>query len=174
MAVLHRLTQGIRALGAFTQPIDDALAPRYLTPEQMTLFKRMTRSEQLHSLRVLRDVLSQDAQTPDDLAVACLLHDVGKSRYTLNILQRSLPVILKKFAPKLEEHLSTKETLQGWRAPFEVRRHHPKWGAAMLCKTLCQKRAVWLVARHADDLDRWRDHPHYPLLERLKHADDRN
>jgi hypothetical protein len=159
---------------AFAQPVDHALAQSYLTPEQHALFCRMTRSEQQHSLRVLRAVLSQADETPHALAVAALLHDVGKTRYRMNLLARSLPVVVKKLAPRLEARLSANETPEGWHAPFVVRRHHPKWGAAMLCQTLCDKHAVWLVARHADPPAKWQQHALYPLLVRLQHADDAN
>lgn len=174
MGAVGRLRQVVRAIGAFAQPVDHALARRYLTPEQHALFCRMTRSEQLHSLRVLRAVLAQSGETPPALAVAALLHDVGKTRYRLNLFERALPVVVKKLAPRLEAQLSAQETPEGWHAPFVVRRHHPKWGAAMLCQTMCNKHAVWLVARHADPPAKWEHHALYPLLVRLKRADDAN
>lgn len=68
MSALNRIQQGIRALLAFTQTVDYELTERYLTTEQMALFRRMAKSEQLHSLNVLRDVLAQEEQTPHDLA----------------------------------------------------------------------------------------------------------
>lgn len=174
MSLGQRLKQGVRDITAFARTIDYTLAQRYLTAEQLALFQQLSHGEQHHALNVLRDVLAQSTETPEDLAIACLLHDVGKARYRLSIWQRSLAVLVKKIAPSLEKRLSADETLSQWRAPFVVRRHHPKWGAKMMCQTLCQKRAVWLVAHHADALERWQNHPHYALLERLKRADDAN
>jgi hypothetical protein len=68
--------QGIRALTAFAQPVDLDLAAAHLSPPLLTLFGRMQRNDQLHSLNVLRSVLAQ-GPTPPDLATAALLHDSG-------------------------------------------------------------------------------------------------
>ncbi len=95
--MLRRLLQGLHALFAFAQPISLDLAARYLSPEQLRLFGQMRRGEQLHSLRVLRDVL-RDAESPD-LAVAALLHDVGKTRYPLALWQKTLPVLVRPLFP---------------------------------------------------------------------------
>jgi hypothetical protein len=177
MAVLYRMQQGVRALFAFSQQVDYDLAARYLNGDQMQLFKQMARSEQLHSLNVLRTVLAQGGETPHDLAVAALLHDGGKSRYALAVWQRTLAVLVAKFIPALSRYLSRNDSHVGltfWRAPFAVRRHHPAWGAALLAQTATTERAIWLVAHHADTLDTWQGHPYAALLERLKQADDSN
>lgn len=174
MAVIYRLKQGIQALLAFAQPVDLPLAAQYLSAAQVSLFQQMTRSEQLHSLNVLRTVLSQDAETAHDLAVAALLHDCGKSRYALNVAQRTISVLTEKLLPAVFKRLSNDETLTFWRAPFVVRRHHPAWSAQMLAEVGASERAVWLAAHHADKLSQHPEHPHYALLARLKAADDMN
>src|SRR5215213_6736056 len=96
---IQRLRQGIRALFAFTQPVDFDLAASYLTPAEMALFRQMRRSEQLHSLNVLRTVLAESAAAqqfvPPELAVAALLHDVGKSRYPLAVWQKTIAVLVR-------------------------------------------------------------------------------
>jgi hypothetical protein len=174
MAVTYRMMQGIRALLAFSQTVDTALAQRHLSAPQMALFLRMSKSEQLHSLNVLRDVLAQEAHTPPDLAVGALLHDVGKSRYALNTAQRTLSVLVKKLLPRLERRLSVTQELTWLNAPFVVRRHHPQWSAELLREVGASETAIWLVAHHADDLTQWVVHPQVGLLARLKTADDQN
>src|SRR4051812_25423001 len=98
MPVVYRLQQGVRALFAFSQPVEISLAERYLSPSLMALFQQMDRGEQLHSLAVLRDVLAQ-GDTPNDLAVAALLHDVGKSRYPIGVWQKTLAVMVRALVP---------------------------------------------------------------------------
>lgn len=171
---MHRIRQGGRALLAFAQPLDDTLVARTLSAAQQGLFRQMKRAEQLHSLNVLRDVLVQADSTPPDLAAAALLHDCGKSRYALATWQKSLAVVVRAFLPPLEQHLSQDERLSFWRAPFVVRQYHPAWGAQMLSEIGASPRLIWLVAHHADPLERWQDHPDVTLLARLKKADDAN
>lgn len=171
---MHRIKQGGRALLAFAQPLDDALVTQTLSPAQIGLFRQLKRAEQLHSLNVLRDVLAQANSTPPDLAAAALLHDCGKSRYALATWQKTLAVLVRAFLPPLEQHLSKDDRLTFWRAPFVVRQYHPAWGAKMLSEIGASPRLIWLVAHHADPLERWQDHPDVNLLARLKKADDAN
>ncbi len=174
MAALQRIQQGVRALFSFTQEVDYALASRYLDEEQLALFRQLARSEQLHSLNVLRAVLGQAPETPHDLAVAALLHDIGKTRYRMALWERTAVVLLRKLAPALYESWSAPGTLDDWRAPFGVYRYHPQWGAELLQATTISPRALWLVQHHQEDAAQWRAHPHHTLLLRLQKADDAN
>lgn len=193
---MYRLEQAVRALFAFAQPVDEALAARYLPPPLLGLFHRMTRDEQLHSLNVLRDVLAQ-GDTPPALAAAALLHDVGKCRYPMRVWQRSLPVAVQQIAPDLARRLAQGDPARSFTRPFVVGRLHPAWGAELIAAALdsphpsghvevilperegFRARAdtdalLWLVVHHQDDAANWRDHPLFPLLERLQRADDAN
>ncbi len=174
MAAAQRIRQGIRALTASRQPVDDALAARYLPPAQMRLFKAMSQGEQLHSLNVLRDVLKQDEHTPHDLAVAALLHDCGKARYKMNVIQKSLVVLARKLLPGLYQRWGQREQLDGWYAPFVVAEQHPRWSAEMLREAGAGDNAVWLAQHHQQDAESWQEHPNHVLLRRLQDADNLN
>lgn len=174
MAAAHRLRQGIRALLAFTRPVDYDLASTYLNPEQLVLFRRMRTSEKLHSLNVLRDVLAQEAQTSHDLAVAALLHDVGKIRYVLRLWQKTLIVLARVFLPSLYRLWSEGTLENWWHRPFIVAEQHPVWGEELLMDTGASETVLWLVAHHADDAEQWKTHPNHAMLARLQRADDQN
>ncbi len=171
---IHRLRQGLRALFAFARPVDYALAGQYLTPEQVALFRRMRRGEQLHSLNVLRAVLSQRDTTPPELAIAALLHDAGKSRYPLRLWQKTIAVLVLAFAPSAFRRLSVGDPRTWWARPFVVYVDHPAWSAELLAQTGASASAVWLAAHHQDDAALHRMHELFPLLQRLQAADDTN
>ena len=173
-AKLQRVQQGIRALLAFATPVDLDLAQQHLSSSELDAFQQMSRAEQLHSLNVLRDVLAQSDKTPHSLAVAALLHDVGKSRYHLMVWQKTIAVLIKAFIPKLASYLSRDETLNFWRAPFTVREFHPQWGAEILCACQSDQDAIWLVHHHQENAEHHPDHLNYGLLRRLQSADDAN
>lgn len=174
MSAVSRLRQGVRAVFAQTQTVDYALADHYLNPEQRGLLRRLNRGEQLHSLNVLRDVLAQEAHTPHDLAVAALLHDVGKSRYPMRVWQKTLAVLCRKFAPATYQRWSEGDPHDSIARACVVAEHHPAWSRDLVAPTGASERALWLIGHHADPLDDWQEHPHALLLRRLQRADDAN
>lgn len=173
MTITYRLRQGLRALFAFSQPLDLDLAAHYLSPRLLEVFRHLNRGEQLHSLNVLRTVLAQGS-TPADLAAAALLHDVGKSRWSLSVAQKTWAVIVHRLAPSLFERWSRGSESSFWHRPFVVYAHHPAWGAQLVAQAGASESLIWLIAHHADSPHRWSTHPCVDWLRRLQQADDLN
>lgn len=171
--VVYRLQQGIRALFAFSQTVDWALAERYLAPRLLDLFRQMNRDEQLHSLAVLRDVLAQ-GDTPAELAEATLLHDVGKSRYPIGVWQKTFAVIIRAIVPDAYYRWSKGNPLNLLERPFVVYEQHPVWSADMLRKAGASETVCWLVGEHATAAEKWQSHPQVEWLRRLQQADNQN
>ena len=170
-AAFNRFAQGISALLAFAKTPDLNVTRRHLTSCEFKAFLSMSRSEQLHSLKVLGKVQAKYPDAPKDLIAAALLHDVGKSRYRLSLCQRTLAVLLEAIAPHASRRLSQAETLSSWRAPFVVRRHHAQWGGEMLRDCGSNVDVVWLVERHQDNAEVYRGDRRYGLLASLQEAD---
>lgn len=175
MSVPYRIMQGVRALVAFSHHVDYTLPQRYLNEPMLAAFKRLSRSEQLHSIRVLEGVLAQEAQTPADLAVAALMHDSGKVCYPQGVWGKTLAVLIRKLLPPLYQYGSRQDPQRArWAHPFIVAENHPQWGAQILADAGGSSRAVWLVAHHGDNVAALMQHPHAGLLWRLQQADDSN
>ncbi|MBN1285974.1 MAG: HD domain-containing protein [Anaerolineae bacterium] len=145
MIVFYRLRQGIRALTAFARPVDYDTARRHLSPGLMALFGRMRRSEQQHSIEVLRTLRAM-GHTDPDLMVAALLHDVGKSRAPFHFWDRVLVVLVEALCPTCFERWGRGAPV-GWRRPFVVGLQHAAWGAEMVREAGGSARAAELVAR---------------------------
>lgn len=173
MAAVQRLRQGIRALTAFTRPVDNALTGRYLNPAQQALFGQLQRAEQQHSLNVLQ-MLLDEGPVPDDLAVAALLHDVGKARYRLAVWMKTQKVLLKKLTPALARRWADGDPRDPFKRGLVVGKHHPKWSAEMVAPTGVSERALWLIRHHQQPPAHLMAHPDYPLMQRLQRADDAN
>jgi len=170
-AAVHRFAQGISALFAFAKTPDLNLARLHLTSCEFKAFHSMSRSEQLHSLKVLAKVQAEYPDAPKALIAAALLHDVGKSRYRLSLWQRTLAVIIEAILPRASRRLSEGEAMSIWRAPFVVRRHHARWSGEILRHCGSQADVVWLSERHQDNAEVYRGNRRYGLLASLQRAD---
>lgn len=118
-----------------TDPFEGEQLQAILNPEQWELFMQMQPGEKDHAVTLYRKLVEQ-GETQSDLLLAALLHDVGKIRYRLNPLHRTLVVLAKKAVPgKAHQwgNLSPDEwnSLPGWRKPFVVAERHAHWGAKL-------------------------------------------
>lgn len=159
----------MRALFAFARPLDDTPARNALTPQLFALFKRMSRSDQLHSLDVLHK-LQAAGHTHHDLLTAALLHDVGKARRPYGVPARTVSVLARKFIPNKAAKWAASGAMD-WRYPFVMRAQHPEWSAKDMEAVGATKGAIWLVRHHADKIDAPQSELE-ELLFALKQADD--
>ena len=69
-----RLRQGLRALSSPIMPVDDALVARALSSSLRDLFYSMRRSEQQHSINVLRTLRGWGYDHPSLMVAASRSH----------------------------------------------------------------------------------------------------
>ena len=169
---IRRVRQGLRALAAFARPVDETAAAALLSPALMHLFRRMTRAEQQHSLRVMRTLRAQGYTDPD-LLTAALLHDVGKSRYGLNLVERTLVVLIEALWPGRAAHWS-RGAPSGWRRAFVIKAQHPVWSAEDMAAAGASARACTIARRHQERIDPEDTGEMAELVRALQVADDIN
>jgi HD domain len=171
---IARVRQGLLALTAWTRPVDEELVTSTLSPALRDLFYTMRRSEQQHSISVLRTLRGWGYDDPS-LMVAALLHDVGKTRASYHIWDRVLVVLLRIVIPWQVARwgYEVKEPV-GWRRPFVISLQHPRWSAEFAQQAGADPLAVELIARHQRKLRRAPETPTEELILALQAADNAN
>jgi predicted hydrolase (HD superfamily) len=149
-----------------------ALAAEILSPPLLVLFQQMRRSEQQHSLNVLRTLRGWGYDNPA-LLTAALLHDVGKTRYPFYLWDRTIVVLVKAAVPSLAKKLGQGKP-SGLQRPFAVSFQHPQWSAEMVKAADADPLATALIEAHQQHMNGNPQNQMERLLAALQSADDAN
>lgn len=172
----YRLNQFRNALGGRLSEDEYAQVSDILGPDLMALFDEMHPSEQAHSLRVTRQLVS-DQETDPDLLKAALLHDVGKNKHPLRLWERVIIVLGRALFPQKADIWGIGNPT-GWQRPFVIARQHPGWGAEMVSTAGGSRLCVDLIRYHQESFQEGaRKDPVLPpldLLAKLQKADNDN
>jgi hypothetical protein len=177
--VRYRLRQFWRGLGAQIDPAARARAVALLPAAARPLFAAMPRDAQRHSLNVLQTLHGAGQHDPD-LAVAALLHDVGKIAVAANGMRLGLwlrgpLVLLEAAAPSWLARLARPQPEAGWRYLCHVHLAHAEIGAAWAADGGCTPLSCWLIACHQTPLAAVEGGPmQKELLAALQWADGMN
>ena len=150
---MYRVRQFFGALAARVDEYSEQELLRLLTPAQRDLFQQMAPNDQRHSIKVCV-TLRQAGADDVDLLVAALLHDVGKTAGPIWLWQRTLIVLLERWAPGLLHWLArgSYSSTPWWRRGFVINRLHPERGAQWATEAGCSPTTVALVRRHQEPL----------------------
>lgn len=175
--IRYRVEQFYKGLLANLRAPNEHLAESVLAPAELALFRRMPLDARRHSLDVLH-TLQREGDVPHPLAVAALLHDVGKAAATemgayLGLWLRGPIVLLEALAPGLLKQLAAPRPARSFRYAFYVQLHHAAIGAAWAQEAGCSELTCWLIAHHQDSSANG-DPERMALLARLRRADSEN
>lgn len=128
--MIYRVKQLFWHVTSRWKGVDNNLIKKYLNKKEIEIFNRLNVSEQQHCIRVCNDALEKVNKenieiNKKKLAKVALLHDVGKTMKSLNVMDKSIMVILDKFTKgNLRNYTNIKK--------IDVYYNHPKEGVRIL------------------------------------------
>jgi uncharacterized domain HDIG len=127
---------------------------QHLKEKDLNLFNRLSVSEKKHSIRVAIEVQSRYDELKkinklnvckESMIVAALLHDIGKVYIRLNVIDKSILVILDKITKgKIKKYNNIKK--------IDIYYNHAQIGASLLKENNYDESIILLVENHHDNL----------------------
>jgi len=153
--VIRRSRQFFRAIFSKMEPVDHAFVSQHLNEVEKQLFYNMDRAVQKHCVNVARTAM-QMAESASEmnlplLTKGALLHDIGKTRGSLTIIDRVIYVILHKISPRLVETMAQPRAgllLARFRNSFHVHLTHGATGAVIARETGLNEDLIYLLKNH--------------------------
>jgi putative nucleotidyltransferase with HDIG domain len=145
----YRFKQFLWSLSFKLSKREEEYLSEHLNSTERGLFKRLSIAEQRHSIRVALDVEkacrdydeSGTAIDGQKLVKAALLHDIGKIFGKLNVIEKSILVILNKLSKgKIKRYSHIKK--------INVYYNHADMGAELLKGYEIDESTIYLVRNH--------------------------
>lgn len=163
--MFQRVKQFYDYLTASVDSDDRRYVDKYLNSGEKKLFNKLAVHEQKHSINVAKDIenmYDKSLVKSDDLIKVALLHDIGKVKIKMSIIDKSIIVILDKITRGKMKKFQNIKKIYGYY-------YHADDGAEILKELEESSRILYLIKNHhnkniKDDLE----------LNILKICDDRN
>jgi putative nucleotidyltransferase with HDIG domain len=147
MSFYYRIKQFCWALNAHIGEKEANFIMEYLNPEEYGLFMRLSSSEQMHSIRVAKNVQLLCENNECDtrfLIKTALLHDIGKVRGRLNVFDKSVIVLLNYFTRgKIKKYNRIRK--------IDIYYNHGDIGCSLLKEYSANERMLYLIKNHHDE-----------------------
>lgn len=164
-SLIKRTRQFLRALGAKITPSDLVIVQQYLNPSEQSLFLNTDPAIQKHCVNTALTILNMPVERTGSnrsvLIKATLLHDIGKTRGSINLWDRVFYVLVKKVSGPWVHKLASPapgpgpgsthghgSPLARFRNAFYVHLHHPELGAELAEKAGLDENIVYLLRYH--------------------------
>lgn len=174
--MFKRVVQFFKNLQYSVMAVEDDLIDSFLSEEERGLFHQLKKSEQVHSILVLKDFTTRfQGEAEPEILKAVLFHDIGKVLRPLSLLEKSLAVLIKNI------NLTKIGWVQNLSFMSSYLNHGQRGADLLIQKDIFRVGSLEeiLVRTHHESIDSLRDQ--YPenarileLHEILKYADDRN
>ncbi|GAA0182640.1 HD domain-containing protein [Clostridium sediminicola] len=142
--MIYRIKQFIWALSAHITQSDEEFLKEYLNKNEINLFNKMSIMDKKHSINTARDVkkICMNKQINSIMLIrVALLHDIGKSEYKLNVIEKSIVVILNKFSKgKIKKYSNIK--------CIDIYYNHASIGYEMLKQFNYSELFLFLIKNH--------------------------
>ncbi|ERK28730.1 HD domain-containing protein [Clostridium intestinale] len=140
--MLYRIKQFIWAVESLYKSLDYKYIEKYLDADEIKLFSLLKKTDKHHCVRVSKDILnhienlnhipevndeiSVDVEVDKDrILKLALLHDIGKIKKPLNVIEKSIIVIFDKITKgKIKKYDNIKS--------IDIYYNHPKIGSDIL------------------------------------------
>ncbi|WP_152891280.1 HD domain-containing protein [Clostridium tarantellae] len=129
--MIYRVKQIIWAIICSCKSIDYNYVDKFLNKQEQKIFRRLKKSEQHHSIRVSNEaikLLNNNKYIELDkkeVIKASLLHDIGKIKYPMNLIEKVLLVILNKITKGKIKKISSVLCI-------DIYYNHPKYSVEIL------------------------------------------
>jgi hypothetical protein len=174
--MLERVIQFFKNIRYAFMKSDENLVSSILMEEEVLLFRRLKKSEQIHSELVTKDFIrSEKGKLDQSLLKAVLLHDIGKIERPLNLIEKSMAVIFHKTGLSKISWIHNLPFMKSYL-------YHAERGANLLVKHgvfpegSLEEQLVRSHHEQQETMERNlpKDHPLLQLHTKLKKADDSN